>query len=165
MKHGPAIAITVTIFLLSWFGRGIQRFFREAVGLEGLLLFVSVVCLIFLVSVARFFELRRGKIRLLLLLFPLGIWFLRGNPEEAVHLVEYGALALALLWGANETSGRWRAAIKAGFMASLIGLGDEVLQGINPERFFDLRDIVINVSGAILTLILFRLRRTDAENI
>jgi hypothetical protein len=136
----------------------VQRFFREALGLEGLLIFVSLACLAFLVFVGRCFELRPGKVRLLLLLFPIGIWVLRRNPEEAVHLIEYGALALSLLWGQGTHQSNKHALKHAAVISVAVGFGDELLQGINPERFFDLRDIVINLFGSFLALTLFRLK-------
>lgn len=158
MKMLPAICISIGIFTLSWFGRGIQKFFRELLGLEGLLVTVSLACLLFVVVVSKVFELRPGNIRFGLLFFPVGIWILRQNPEEVVHLIEYGAFSLAALWGMSATPSRDSSLYKVGLLSFLVGVGDELLQGINPDRFFDLRDIVINVIGSLLAIVLFRVR-------
>jgi VanZ family protein len=48
--------------------------------------------------------------------------------------------------------------LKVGLLSLLVGVSDELLQGINPERVFDLRDIFINVVGAILSIVLFKVR-------
>jgi VanZ family protein len=74
------------------------------------------------------------------------LWYLSAVPAEAVHLVEYGILAVlfrrALPGGAG-------ASILA---AGLIGILDEVIQGATPGRVFDVRDIVINVLAAAVAL-------------
>jgi|688.fasta_scaffold562158_2 hypothetical protein len=158
MRILPAVFISVGIFTLSWFGRGIQKIFREELGLEGLLLAVSLASLLFILLVSRLFRLRPGKVRVGLLFFPLGIWMLRHNPEEVIHLIEYGAFSLAALWGMSDTNRVQWLELKVGLLSLLVGVSDELLQGINPERVFDLRDIFINVVGAILSIVLFKVR-------
>ncbi len=76
-----------------------------------------------------------------------GTWHLRANPEEAMHFVQYGVLSF-LLYRAFRTrfddSGLFVAAFLAG---TFVGVLDECIQWIVPRRFFDFRDMVINVSG------------------
>jgi hypothetical protein len=158
MRLIPASIIVVGILLLSWFGRGFQKFFREELGLEGLLIAVSLASLLFTLIICKLFELRPGKVRVGLLLFPLGIWILRHNPEEVVHLIEYGSFSLAALWGMSGARRVERVELIVGSLSLVLGISDELLQGINPERVFDLRDMVINVVGAILPMVLFRVR-------
>ena len=38
----------------------------------------------------------------------------------------------------------------AAALASVIGLGDELLQGVTPGRYYDLRDVGMNALGAML---------------
>ena len=74
-------------------------------------------------------------------------WQLRGMPEEAIHLLEYGVLA-ALLYRAMRPAEPDLAVLAAVVLVgTLIGTVDEIIQWITPERFWGLRDIVVN-SGA-----------------
>ncbi len=79
-----------------------------------------------------------------------GTWHLRANPEEAMHFIQYGVLSF-LLYRAFRTrfedSGLFVAALVAG---AFLGVLDECIQWIVPRRFFDFRDMVINVSGVVL---------------
>lgn len=84
-------------------------------------------------------------------------------PQERLHLVEYGGLALLLREALAERSRRLsspgsggiagrRAAWRALVAASAIGVADEVVQGILPNRQYDPRDIAFNVVAAALAL-------------
>jgi hypothetical protein len=83
-------------------------------------------------------------------------------PEERVHLLQYGVLA-GLVFGAlllgrrARTSGAQkglvgevRAAVAAVFLASGAGWVDELIQGLLPNRHYDLRDVGINALAALL---------------
>jgi hypothetical protein len=162
LKVAPTAVLAILILILSWYGRIVQRTMRELLGLEGLLAFAALATLIFLALCSRLFQLRKGKIRWLLLSFPIGIYILSSNPEEAIHLVEYGAFALSLSWLFSNSNYRKHASYYAISAAALMGLLDESLQGINPTRVFDFRDIVINVIGGALTVLLFTPKRNDS---
>ena len=74
---------------------------------------------------------------------------------ERIHFPEYG-IAAWISWRAvapllRSVSGRYTAAAA---VASLIGIGDEVLQMFVPCRVFDPRDIVANVVAVMLGLAL-----------
>lgn len=83
-------------------------------------------------------------------------------PQERLHLVEYGGLALLLRAafaerrrargaGADEprTAGAALAAVAA------VGLADELVQGILPNRQYDPRDVGWNALSAALALATF----------
>jgi len=75
------------------------------------------------------------------------IWSLRAHPEEAFHLVQYGVLSLLLF---RALSHRFRDpsiyAIVA-LIGAALGILDELIQWMVPQRYFDYRDIGINVLG------------------
>ncbi|MEZ5313213.1 MAG: hypothetical protein R2862_05920 [Thermoanaerobaculia bacterium] len=84
-------------------------------------------------------------------------------PQERLHLVEYGGLALLLRAAFTERNGRLRpaeadrtgrrtASWTALAVASAIGVADELVQGILPNRQYDPRDIGFNVVAAALAL-------------
>ncbi|HRC85997.1 MAG TPA: hypothetical protein PK413_10345 [Thermoanaerobaculia bacterium] len=84
-------------------------------------------------------------------------------PEERLHLIEYGGLALLIFGALSERS---RARVGAGgrpwplrlralvalLLTSLLGFGDELIQGLLPSRVYDLRDVAFNAAAAALAL-------------
>lgn len=86
----------------------------------------------------------------LVALFSFGTWHLRANAEEALHLVEYGVLSL-LIFRAYSRRYPDRGAYVASFLlGAFLGMIDEVIQWAVPRRFFDFRDIWINVGAVLL---------------
>ena len=82
--------------------------------------------------------------------------------QERVHLLESGAVALLLRAAllaraeADPTFGfRSTAAASSGAfaLAFLFGVGDELLQGVLPNRVGDLRDVALNGVAAVLALL------------
>ena len=73
-------------------------------------------------------------------------------PEERIHFLEYGLLAVLArsAWARHLRPGAAYAAAWA--LATLAGWGDEALQGLLPERVYDLRDVAINSVAAFLAL-------------
>jgi hypothetical protein len=83
--------------------------------------------------------------------YALALGWLRAIRLERVHLPEYGLAAL-LAWRALVPSMGERTAtlVGAALLASLIGWGDEIVQGLTPGRVYDVRDIAANAAGAVL---------------
>jgi len=80
--------------------------------------------------------------------------------QERLHLAEYGLLALAfrraLALRAAASGGRPGAlgtAAGAAGLAALAGLVDELIQGVLPNRQYDLRDVGFNAGAAVLALV------------
>lgn len=80
-------------------------------------------------------------------------------PQERLHLVEYGGLALLFQSAFVErrrsrgrTPDSLAAAARAFLAASVFGLLDEVVQGILPNRQYDLRDVGFNALAAGMAL-------------
>ena len=97
----------------------------------------------------------RARIVLVLLaaVFAYGTWLLRARPEEALHFVQYGLLS-ALAYRAFAVSGADRGTyLQAFLLTAILGSVDEVIQWLVPKRFFDFRDIAINViAGGLIQL-------------
>ena len=81
--------------------------------------------------------------------------------QERLHLIEYGGVALlfrsALLArsraGAGDAPGAFRRVAPLAFaLTAAGGLGDEIVQGILPNRHWDLRDVTINAGAGALAL-------------
>jgi hypothetical protein len=75
------------------------------------------------------------------------------SPEEALHFVEYAVLGL-LLYRAFCHRMRDRLVYVAVFLAGgIIGTVDEIIQWITPLRFWDFRDVGLNVLSVALALV------------
>ena len=82
---------------------------------------------------------------------------LRRSPEEAVHLLEYGVLAILLHRALRPTMPNNLVFIAAALIGALVGTVDEVIQWISPSRVWDWRDLVLNGgAGALSQVILWR---------
>jgi hypothetical protein len=94
--------------------------------------------------------------------FVIECWRL-AIPEEVTHLLLYGPLGLLLdaALGRHRPAG-WRRTCLAIALAALIGLSDECLQALMPDRVFDPRDVWFNALGAALPLGFLRL--TEGTN-
>lgn len=107
-----------------------------------------------LALLAILWQARRGRLRLspagwaivagLAACYAGGTYLLRANPEEAIHLVQYGVLSALLLWAFRYRLKGPGAHLAAFLTGTLLGIGDEFIQWLTPERVFDVRDIVIN---------------------
>jgi len=106
----------------------------------------------------------RAPLRAWLVLVLLGAVYLGAAlamevPQERLHLVEYGALALLLRAAfAERFAERSAAARERGASlwtlatATAVGWLDEAVQGILPNRMYDLRDVAFNALAAALAL-------------
>ncbi len=101
---------------------------------------------------------RRAMLALLCLAwFVIECWRL-AIPEEVTHLLLYGPLGLLLEAAlARRRPVGWRRTCLAIALAALIGLSDEGLQALMPDRVFDPRDVWFNALGAALPLGFLRL--------
>jgi VanZ family protein len=78
-------------------------------------------------------------------------------PEERVHFLQYGLMALL----ARHACAAPRAELRVGtglalalLLTTALGLLDECLQGIVPGRVFDWRDVGMNAGAALTALLL-----------
>ena len=93
----------------------------------------------------------RGLLILAAIGYALGIGILE-VPQERLHYVEYGLLAgLVYFAGQAQGLGTRNSALLAIAATSALGYLDEVLQGAFWERrYFDWRDVQLNVQAALL---------------
>ena len=75
------------------------------------------------------------------------------TPAKRLHLFQYGPLTLLVF-----DAVRFRAATRFRYIwtiviVSVIGLGDETLQWILPNRYFGIPDLLTNAAAGVLTLV------------
>ncbi len=150
------VAYLAAVYAFLPFGRGVIIALRQnhLLGLVvTLVFFVSIVSLVYHIVFSVRLSDRIAFAALVVLAAVIGALVLGLSiPEERVHFVEYGLLALLARFA---LSGHLRPPsqyLLAWLLASLAGWGDEVIQGVLPDRVYDLRDVVINSVAALLAL-------------
>ncbi|NRB46387.1 MAG: VanZ family protein [Saprospiraceae bacterium] len=85
-----------------------------------------------------------------------GMFFLRLGLPERSHLIEYSALSIFILNALQERS-KQRQLLVSPYLATFLlafplGLFDEILQGLIPNRVFDPNDILFNALAIGMTI-------------
>jgi hypothetical protein len=134
--------------------RPLLNFLKEKLGEA-----FSPVVYVFLVLVALgiivlFITQRRGWKSCVLLFGILGIITLILStiklPEERVHFLEYAVLGIMLYFALHGRIQGRKVLICIPVIVFLVGFGDELIQGILPNRVYDFRDVLMNFCGGIL---------------
>jgi len=77
------------------------------------------------------------------------------TPAEKLHFLYYGFLALLVYRALEIDLAGGSLLIATVIVVTIIGFGDEVLQGIIPRRFFEWKDVALNgVSGLLATILI-----------
>jgi hypothetical protein len=126
-----------------------------------------VIAFLILALATRFLILKRKKSTLFLLsvsaifLFSFIIYKIYiPNPYEFTHLPEYAILSILIIRAINKEKRENSILIKnsyflTGLISGVIGAGDEMYQYFLPDRFFNWYDILLNILGGILGLLIF----------
>ncbi len=161
MDLAAAAAWVGVVYAAIPFARPIQQFAQDALGddcLRGAVLAVAAAGLaaLLLAGLRRAGRRRQAVLAGAALAYGAAVWHLRARPEEALHLAEYGLLAV-LAVRALRHAGRDRLLWPtAAALAVFFGIMDEIIQWYTPRRFFDFRDLAINLAGALLMLAVMR---------
>ena len=171
MARFGVIAIVVVAFTALFFGRRLQREYPwliELVAMAGLGL--AVVVLSIGIYCYRRSPWSSDPAKALVRVLPLATAMVLAYaccetmillPIERIHFLKYAALAalvpIACVGFYDQSS---RTSLEGFLIAATVGMTEECLQYFVPERFFDLRDIALNVTGALLgTVIAWLIRR------
>ena len=88
-----------------------------------------------------------------------------GQPEEAVHFLEYGVLGVLLYRVFEDRVPDPTVYVAATLTGLLVGTVDEIIQWLVPGRFWDFRDIVLNGGAvALVQIAIWRTRQTTTED-
>jgi len=77
-------------------------------------------------------------------------WTLRGNPVEAFHLVQYGILSMLVYRALLHRYTDGGVFVLSVLLTTMVGILDEWVQWLIPERYWGLRDVGINFTAALL---------------
>lgn len=86
---------------------------------------------------------------LILIFYGLCFKFL-SIPEEKIHLAEYGLLSWLFTLYYKKSSKDPMPHVLIIVFVSLVGIGDEFVQWLRPNRVGDIRDVLINIIAAVL---------------
>lgn len=80
------------------------------------------------------------------------VYFMSGLEvqQERIHFIQYAALTMGILWCFGERRVKKSTWVLAIAMSSLAGLIDECIQGIVPNRYFDMQDVWLNALASLV---------------
>lgn len=149
------------IFLTIPFARGIQRFVYNAFGKELFTYTILIIVLIAFIALLYLFIFRLRIRR-----FSQYIWLaasaalysyftikLKEHPEEAFHFLEYGVLSYLFFIALSKRVHDHSIYITSISFVLLIGVLDEFIQWMMPERFWDIRDVGLNTLSAAISML------------
>ncbi len=155
------VAWTLVIYFTIPFARRIQAAFAEAWGRPAftyvVLAFIAVACAAALVYLFR--ASRGAAIGQYVWLFLAGgtsVYFtlrLAPAPEESLHFIEYGILALLVFRALSHGVRDPLIYLNAWLICAIIGSFDEVIQWMTPRRFFAFGDIALNALASGLMIV------------
>ncbi|NQT95495.1 MAG: VanZ family protein [Candidatus Omnitrophica bacterium] len=87
------------------------------------------------------------------LIFAVVIWQFK-LTEEKIHFFEYGLLGFLAYRAFNIDIKGFRAYIFTFILIFILGWTDEGIQYILPNRYYDLRDVLMNAGGGLMGLLI-----------
>ncbi|MBK18239.1 MAG: hypothetical protein CMM52_05315 [Rhodospirillaceae bacterium] len=147
-----------TIFATVPFGRLLTDYINEYFDDWIFIALVVVVFVLTIAAIVRFLILNRGAtfwsyfwLAVISIIFCSYAYSLRDNAVETLHFIEYGLLGV-LIYRALSHRVRdlsiYPATLCIGFV---IGVLDEGIQWMTPQRVWDMRDIALNSTAVVLT--------------
>lgn len=130
------------------------RFVSDGLGKEllslvvnGLLVTAILLSLIFILKTGELGYYSLASVSLVMLLSG-AVALTMELPAERIHFLEYGILG-SLVYKA--TMRQWKIPILSSFvLVSIIGIGDETIQWFLPNRYAEMKDVLLNCFGGLL---------------
>ncbi|CAH1000844.1 hypothetical protein LEM8419_01913 [Neolewinella maritima] len=154
---GWTTAVVIAIFATLFIGRPLASQLREQ-NVQAIF-FGSGLLLVTAAVLAHGLTAKPGRVELSILLGIIAVYvmliFRLGAPERS-HLIEYSVLAIflhkALLERSSQRKLPLQPALLASVLACFVGLLDEGLQLVVPNRVFDPQDIIFNGLAVLLAI-------------
>jgi hypothetical protein len=151
-------AWSLVIFVTIPLARAIQRSVREAFGDEQAFLYLVLVAILAAFLVTLRYLRRLGSISLVRTAWLVGVaavyagyaFRLRAAPSEAIHFLQYGVLGLLAFRALTHRLRDPGIYPAAALIGGTIGILDEAIQWLTPERIWGLSDIRLNFLAASL---------------
>lgn len=149
---------SLMIFLTVPFARAIQEFVSRQWSSDlftyGVLLAILVTLVILTVYIIRYRQISRSGyfwisiIGVIFILYTIKLG--DESPEEAVHFIQYGVLGVLVYRALTHRIRDISIFFSAALICSIIGMIDEVIQWLTPQRYWGLRDVWLNFFAAAL---------------
>jgi len=159
---GYATALTLLIYSTLSIVRPISSYLRKTIPNVDLVGNISLILFVGLAILTAYIYIRKGRLNrlstLCLLLIVLSIyaaiiWNIK-LAEEKIHFFEYALLSFLCYRAFRIDMNRITAYLLSLILVILLGWGDELIQHLLPERYYDIRDVVMNGGGGLLGLLL-----------
>jgi len=162
--HISKLTLFVGLFIIisASFLRQVMDFIKAAVGEGGFILLIGVVGTVFLASFLILIIRKRPsflRLSIFIVVLIVGMWFCwqLKIPEEKIHLLEFAVLGWLASRDLIKPGRKAKGIVFALAFTLMIGVLDEVFQGILPYRYFQWCDIGFNSVGGIWGIILYLL--------
>ena len=141
--------IGLFIIISASFLRQVMDFVKAVVGEGGFILLIGAVGAVFLVSFLILIIRKRPsflKLPIFIVVLIAGMWLVwqLKIPEEKIHLLEFAVLGWFASRDLIKTDKKVKGIIFVLTFTLMVGVLDEVFQGILPYRYFQWCDIVFN---------------------
>lgn len=161
-----ALATVVLTWTTLYWARTFSNWFRDRGWLTPLMvgLFLTAAAVIVVVVWRRRPGWREWAVlAVFAAIYTLTVGPLMGQPEEALHFIQYGLVG-GFFYAALLERRRTRAprhgpsfltrlpAVSAFFLTVAAGWADEGIQYVLPNRYYDLRDVAFNATAAALAI-------------
>jgi hypothetical protein len=151
---------SLLIFMTVPVARAIQAYISEHWGRDFFLYGVIVVIVVVLITSLLLITGKRTSTVMnqvwligIATVFIVYTILLRGNPEEAMHFVQYGILGILIYRALTHRITDYGIYFIALLLTITVGILDEALQWLTPNRVWGLKDIRLNASAAALALL------------
>jgi hypothetical protein len=152
-----ALLVLAAIFSTLFLGRPLQEMLRDQ-NTQAVFFLIGLI-LTWVTITVHGLKIRPSKIELAIWLGLVSVYtmliFRLGAPERS-HLIEYSVLAIfiqkALLERFKDENNNLKPALIALLMTIIIGVIDESIQKVLPNRVFDPEDIVFNSLAALMAI-------------
>jgi len=152
------LAWTVVIFITIPLARTIQREFERLFGSGAYLIAAAIIGAFFFLFVIIYIYRRRKRmithrVGWLVALMAASVWLMKfqlQTPAEAIHFFEYGILSFFLFRACSHHIRDWLIYPISVFILVMIAATDEFLQWMMPGRYWDFRDIRLNLLAGMV---------------
>jgi hypothetical protein len=154
---------TLAAFLMvlsASFTRQLMEFATSYIGKGG---FKILICSIFIALALIFFIIEAKRLAnpvsifvmlALLAIILFYVWKIK-LPQVRMHILMYAVVGWLATRDATKPGRTWRAIITAWLFAAIAGTSEELLQKMLPYRVFEVSDIIYNIKGVTIGVVLY----------
>ena len=162
---------TLLIYSTLYIVRPVVTFLRQNIPFFDTLgnILVVVIAVLIVLALYRFKALgmiRKKTVFFLLvttvLVYTAIIWRVEFT-EEKIHFFEYGLLSWLIYKAFLVDIKGLPVFLYSLTLVFIIGWGDEIIQYLLPNRYYDIRDVIMNGTGGLMGLILIFIARLDTK--